>query len=339
VARGAGEPSADERRMMAEAVRAANAATARFQEEQRMQSTEHEDRRVEFDFEVDFSNGGGIQGQGFRLDIDGEDIEDDELAAYIVRDLRLLMVGEVRILNKRILRERHKRSAVTRAERAGDGIARIDLSHVVEDGMITCAGMPAPIVYDFLSRKEGRARHDPGTQFQIGAIELRSNTGTYVESPFHRFADGIDLSELPLERLAELDAVTVNVTGAPSRAVDRTHLLPYELAGKAVLIYTGWDRHWRTEAYQHDHPYLTADAAEHLLEQGALLVGIDSLSIDDTDDGARPVRTSLLASGLPICEHLTNLAALPTDGFRFSAVPAKVRRMGTFPVRAYATLG
>jgi kynurenine formamidase len=300
--------------------------------------TETDDRRVQFDFEVDFSNGGGIQGQGFRLDIDGEGIDDDALAAYIVRDLRLLMVGEVRILNKRIIRERHKRAAGAAAAASEDGRARIDLSHTVEDGMITYRGLPAPVVCDFLSREDSRAHYAPGTEFQIGRIDLCSNTGTYVDSPFHRYADGDDLSGLPLDRLADLDAVRIDVTGSEGRAIDRSILLPYDLAGKAVLVHTGWDRHWRTDAYFEGHPFLTAAAAEHLVEVGAALVGIDSLNIDDTDDGSRPVHSALLAAGIPICEHMTNLGALPVDGFRFSAVPVKVKGMGTFPVRAYAVV-
>ncbi len=165
-----------------------------------------------------------------------------------------------------------------------------------------------------------------------------SNTGTYVDSPFHRFADGDDLAALPLHRLAELEAVTVNVVGSAERAIGREHFLSDDLADKAVLVHTGWDRNWRTAAYVKDHPFLTADAARHLVDQKALLVGIDSLNIDDTSGGTRPVHTALLGAGIPICEHLTNLAALPTDGFRFSAVPVKVRGMGTFPVRAYATI-
>jgi arylformamidase len=298
-----------------------------------------DDRRVRFDFEVEFSNGGGLQGQDFRLDIDGEDIADEDLAAEIVRDLRLLMVGEVRILNKQIVRERHKRGAVAIGDsRAADGRARIDLSHTVEDGMITYRGLPAPIVCDFLSREASREHYAPGTEFQIGQITMCANTGTYVDSPYHRYADGDDLSALPLERLAELDAVTVNVAGSASRAIDRTHLAAYDVGGKALLLHTGWDRHWRTDAYFEGHPFLTERAAAHLAGEGALLVGIDSLNIDDTSAGDRPVHSTLLAAGIPICEHLTGLAALPAQGFRFSAVPVKVKRMGTFPVRAYATL-
>ncbi len=294
--------------------------------------------RVQFDFEIDFSNGGGIRGQGFRLDIDGDEIGDDDLAFAIVSDLRLLMVSEVRILNKQIIREPHKRSRIAGQARGADGRTRIDLSHVVEDGMVTYPGLPAPVIRDFLSRDRSRAQYAEGTEFQIGMIELCANTGTYLDSPFHRYAGGIDLADLPLERLADLDGVVIDVSGQAGRAIDRTQLLPYNVGGKAVLVRTGWDRHWGTEAYFHGHPFLTAAAAEHLVTEGATLAGIDSLNIDDTSSGERPAHSTLLASGIPVCEHLTNLAALPVDGFRFSAVPVKVRGMGTFPTRAYATI-
>lgn len=297
-----------------------------------------DDHRVQFDFEIGFSNGGGIQGQGFKLDIDDDDIPDGELADAIVRDLRLLMVSEVRIFNKQIIREPHKRSR-TRGQASGaDGQIRIDLSHVIEDGMITYPGLPAPVICDFLSREQSRAHYAPGTEFQIGMIELCSNTGTYLDSPFHRYPDGTDLTGLPLGRLADLDAILIDVSGQAGRAVDRPQLLPYDVGGKAVLICTGWDRHWGADAYFRGHPFLTAAAAEHLVAEGAALAGIDSLNIDNTSGGERPAHTALLAAGIPICEHLTNLAALPAGGFRFTAVPAKVRGMGTFPVRAYATM-
>jgi arylformamidase len=219
------------------------------------------------------------------------------------------------------------------AHRAGP----IDLSHTVEEGMITYRGLPAPVICDFLSREQSREHYAPGTEFQIGEIRMCSNTGTYVDSPFHRFPDGADLSELPLERLADLDAVKVDVPGATG-GIGADALSAYDVSGKAVLIHTGWDRHWRTDSYFEGNPFLTADAAAWLVERGAALVGIDSLNIDDTSGGERPVHSALLGAGIPICEHLTNLAAIPTPtGFRFSAVPVKVRGMGTFPVRAYAT--
>lgn len=203
--------------------------------------------------------------------------------------------------------------------------------------MITYRGLPAPVICDFLSREQSREHYAPGTEFQIGEIRMCSNTGTYVDSPFHRYRDGADLSELPLERLADLDAVKVDATGAAG-GIGPDALPARDVRGKAVLVQTGWDRHWRTDSYFEGHPFLTADAAAWLVERGAALVGIDSVNIDDTSGGDRPVHSALLGAGIPICEHLTNLAAIPvTTGFRFSAVPVKVKGMGTFPVRAYAT--
>jgi kynurenine formamidase len=218
-----------------------------------------------------------------------------------------------------------------------DGRVRLDLSHVVEDGMTTYRGLPVPVISDFLSREQSRGTYAPGTEFLIGRIDLCGNTGTYVDSPFHRYADGTDLAALPLQRLADLDGLTIDVTAAAERPVDRSWFLPHDVAGKAVLVHTGWDRNWRTDAYFEGHPFLTEDAARHLADNGAVLVGIDSLNIDDTSGGERPAHSTLLRAGIPICEHLTNLGGLPADGYRFSAVPVKVRGMGTFPVRAYAT--
>ena len=215
----------------------------------------------------------------------------------------------------------------------------IDVSHVIESGMITYRGLPAPLVCDFLSREQSRAHYAPGTEFHIGKVEMVANTGTYLDSPFHRYAQGKGVSELPLDRVANLDAVVVRVDSAQGRAVSRTSLEGRELRGKAVLVQTGWDAHWRTDRYFEGHPYLTADAADFLVRSGAALVGIDSLNIDDTADLARPVHSVLLAAGVPIVEHLRGLARLPDDGFRFFAVPVKVKGMGTFPVRAFGLAG
>ena len=230
------------------------------------------------------------------------------------------------------------RSTATGDQRAAstDDRVRIDLSHTVEDGMITYRGLPGPVISDFLSREQSRSHYAPGTEFHIGRIDMCANTGTYVDSPFHRYAHGSDLAGLPLDSLTDLDAVVVDVTGSEGRAVDRAHLLPYDMSGKAVLVHTGWDRHWRTDAYFEGHPFLTEDAARYLVSERVALVGIDSLNIDDTSDGNRPAHSTLLAAGIPICEHLANLGALPSHGFRFSAVPVKVKGMGSFPVRAYA---
>ena len=215
----------------------------------------------------------------------------------------------------------------------------IDVSHVVEDGLVTYPGLPAPIVCDYLSREASRAVYSGDTTFQIGKIEMVSNTGTYVDSPFHRHADGADLAALDLASLADLDGIVLDATAIQGRAIDASFLEGLDLAGKAVLIRTGWDRHWNTPDYFGGHPFLTGAAAARLRDAGARLVGIDSLNIDDTTDGTRPVHTILLGAGIPIAEHLCELAALPASGFRFHAVPVKVRGMGTFPVRAYAVVG
>jgi arylformamidase len=304
------------------------------------------DKRVSFDFEVDFSNGGGIQGQGFRLDIEGDAIADDALAAYIIRDLRLLMVGAVRILNKHIVEERHKRAAApdkpaaetTASESTAAGAGYVDLSHTIESGMITYKGLPAPLVCDHLSRVQSRTVYAPGTEFQIGRIEMVANTGTYIDTPYHRYADGYDLTKLPLERVSGIPGVVVRVSGSNERAIDWQTFAATAVGGKAVLVNTGWDRHWRTDQYFEGHPFLTEKAAQYLRDEGALLVGIDSLNIDTTSGGHRPVHSVLLAAGIPIVEHLTNLSALSTEGFRFFAVPPKIAAMGTFPVRAHALL-
>jgi arylformamidase len=211
----------------------------------------------------------------------------------------------------------------------------IDVSHVVENGMVTYKGLPTPLVCDFLSREASRKVYAPGTEFHIGRIDMVANTGTYLDAPFHRFADGIDLSELPLERLANLPGLVVRVDPAAGRAVTRAMFDGLDVRGKAVLVHTGWDAHWRTDQYFEGHSFLTADAAAYLAEAGAALVGIDSLNIDDTADMARPVHTALLGAGVPVAEHLTGLANLPDEDFRFFAVPVKVKGMGTFPVRAF----
>jgi kynurenine formamidase len=219
----------------------------------------------------------------------------------------------------------------------------IDLSHTVEHGLVTYRGLPAPILCDFLSREASRALYAPGTEFHIGKIEMVANTGTYVDSPFHRFANGRDLAELDLNRLADVEAIVIRCRPspdavAPARAIDVSAIadLGLDLSGKAVLFDTGWDRHFATDAYFTGHPFLTAAAASYLAAAGPAIVGIDSLNIDDTADGQRPAHTALLGADIPIVEHLTQLQKLPSHGARFFAVPVKVRAFGTFPVRAFA---
>jgi arylformamidase len=211
----------------------------------------------------------------------------------------------------------------------------IDLSHTVEHGLVTYKGLPAPIICDYLSREASQKLYAPGTEFQIGKIEMVANTGTYLDSPFHRYADGKDLSELELKKLANLPAIKVSSLNKP--AIDAS-CFPRgdDLAGKAVLVETAWSRHWNTPQYFEGHPFLTEDAAQFLADAGVALVGIDSYNIDDVQDLRRPVHSILLRREIPIVEHMTNLAVLPATGFRFFAVPVKVKGFGTFPVRAFA---
>ncbi len=215
----------------------------------------------------------------------------------------------------------------------------IDVSHVVEDGLTTYEGLPAPTICDYLSRREqSRSHYAPGTEFQIGKIEMVANTGTYVDAPFHRFDRGKDLSQLPLQSLAYLEGLVVRFPYRKTRGIDVDAVNGLDVTGRAILFNTGWSKHWRTEAYFHGHPYLTKETAEYLKTAGASLVGIDSYNIDDTDDLSRPVHTTLLGAEIPIVEHLTNLEKLPEFGFRFYAVPVKVKRFGSFPVRAFVRL-
>ena len=217
--------------------------------------------------------------------------------------------------------------------------AHVDLSHVIEDGMTTYPGLPGPHICDFWKREETGSNYDDGSTFQIGRIDMVANTGTYVDSPFHRYADGKDLSELPLASLAGLPGIVVRRPFENGLATDSADFEGLDVAGKAVLVHTGWDRHWRTETYGRDHPVRTAPAAEWLASNGVALVGIDSNNIDDSRRRIRPVHTILLAADIPICEHMTGLEKLPDSGFSFTATPPKVRGMGSFPVRAFATLG
>lgn len=211
----------------------------------------------------------------------------------------------------------------------------LDVSHTVQHGVVTYPGFPTPVICDWMSRAASRERYAPGTEFQIGRIDMIANTGTYVDSPFHRYENGTDLSELPLESVAELPCVVVHVDSSASRAIDVLPLSAAEVSGKAILFHTGWDRHYNTPAYGQGHPFVSARAAEWLAQSGAALVGIDSMNIDSTDTGERAVHSILLAREIPICEHMTGLAQVPERGGVFSAVPVKVKGMGTFPVRAY----
>ncbi len=212
----------------------------------------------------------------------------------------------------------------------------IDVCHTIHDGMITYKGLPPPVISDHLTRERSREFYAPGTEFHIGRIEMVANTGTYLDSPFHRYPQGVDLAGLSLDSLANLDGVVIRQNVDAPRAINASALADLELRGKAVLFHTGWDRRWRTEAYSDGmHPFLTADAADSLVAKGVALVGIDSYNIDDTGTGERPAHSILLANNIPIVEHLCGLGDLPDNRFRFFAVPVKVKNFGTFPVRAF----
>ena len=213
----------------------------------------------------------------------------------------------------------------------------VDLSHPISDGLVTYPGLPAPSITDHLSRPASRERYAPGYEFQIGRIDMVSNTGTYLDTPFHRFADGHDLTGLDLARVADVPGVVVEVSGQVAGA---DLLEGVDVGGRAVLFRTGWDSHWGTEGYgQPDHPFLGVDAAEALVAAGAAVVGIDSVNIDGTSSGERPIHTALLEAGIPIVEHLTGLDVLVGRPFRFFALPPAIEGLGTFIVRAIAVVG
>ncbi|WP_412538828.1 cyclase family protein [Longispora sp. K20-0274] len=295
--------------------------------------------RASFDADVTFLNGGGLQVQGFRLDIPGPTVAEADLVGLFVSHLGLLMVDQVRLSGVAVLAEPHRGSRGGPAATAsGEATRLVDLSHVIEAGMTTYPGLPGPEFTPFLTRADSRGHYAKGTEFAIDRIQMVGNTGTYLDSPFHRYEGGTDLAGLPLESVADLPVVVVRLTGAAERGVTARALAAVDVAGRAVLLHTGWDRHWRTPAYGDPAPYLAEDGARHLVEAGARLVGIDSVNIDATDRDTRPAHSILLGAGVPVLEHLTNLGELPVHGARLHAVPAPVRDFGTFPVRAYAVV-
>jgi arylformamidase len=217
-------------------------------------------------------------------------------------------------------------------------VVLVDLSHTIENGLVTYKGLPAPIICDYLSREDSRKRYAEGTEFQIGKIEMVANTGTYIDCPFHRFENGKDLSEVGLESFTDLEAILISVPFLETLEITEQHIMGHEVANRAVLFHTGWDINWNTERYYENHPYLTDGAAKYLRDNNVKLVGIDSHNIDSTLGNTRPVHTTLLAAEILIVEHLCNLYSLPKNGFTFSAIPPKFKGVGTFPVRAMAKL-
>jgi arylformamidase len=215
----------------------------------------------------------------------------------------------------------------------------IDLSHEIVDGMTTHPGIPPPAISSFLTHDASRERYAPGTTFEISRIDMVANTGTYLDTPAHRFPGRTDLAGLDLEQVVDLPGIVVDCRGRPEKAIGPDVFEGHELEGRAVLVHTGWDARWGTPAYLAGNPFLTEAAARMLVERGTALVGIDSLNVDSLNDKRRPAHTVILGAGIPLVEHLTGLAALPPNGWRFFSVPPRIRGMATFPVRAFALLG
>jgi kynurenine formamidase len=294
--------------------------------------------RACFDVDVTFANGGSLSATGFRVDLPSADADEAEIGRLFLASAGLLMAERVEVRNVEIVAEPHR--GTRGVPSAPAATARlVELSHVLRAGMITYPGLSAPVITPHLTREASRDRYAPGTEFAMDTITMLGNTSTYLDAPWHRFADGADLAGLPLERLADLPAVLVRIAGTPARAVDANLLAPLgDVRGCAVLLHTGDDARFGTPEYASDAAYLTRDGAAWLVEQGAALVGIDAINIDDGSDGTRPAHTLLLRAGIPVVEHLTGLAQLPPRGARFTAVPPRVAEFGTFPVRAFASV-
>jgi len=295
--------------------------------------------RAHFDFEIRFANGGGLTGEAFRLDVPSADITERELELLLVAHLGLTLVGTVSITGLRIVHEPHRGS---RGVDAASPSARrvIDLSHPIRAGLVTYPGLPAPTITPHLTRADSRGRYAPGTEFAMDIITMIGNTGTYLDSPFHRYDDGPDLAGLDLATMVGLRAEVFHLTDAEGRGIRPDTLADRDVRGAAVLLHTGWDRHFGAPEYGVGAPFLTGEAAQWLIDAGAVLVGIDSVNIDDTESGGeRPAHSLLLGAGIHVVEHLTNLGDLPARGARFTAAPPAVEGFGTFPVRAFAELG
>jgi arylformamidase len=300
--------------------------------------------RASFDAVVRFSNGGDLTARGFRVDVPSAEVDQAAIGALFVASLGLLMTSSVELSNVQIFAEAHKGTrggpsdtSVAAVPRAGRG-RLVELSHVIRAGMITVPGLPAPEITPHLTREASRAHYGPDTEFAIDRLTLVGNTGTYLDSPFHRYADGTDLSGIPLARTAGVPAVVVRVTGARERGIGVGALAALDVRGKAVLLHTGDDARFGTPAYAEDPHFLTRAAAEWLAARDPALVGIDAVNIDDTADGERPAHTLLLAAGIPVVEHLTGLGQLPPTGALFTAVPLRIEGFSTIPVRAFAEL-
>jgi arylformamidase len=302
--------------------------------------------RAHFDADIQFVNGGGMTASGFRLDLPADLDPAAAIPAVVgrlfVHHLGLALVGAVAITGLAIVEEQHRGSrgipqgAATNGDRPG---TLVDLSHTIRDGLVTYPGLPAPVIVPHLTRADSRGRYAPGTEFAMDTIRMLGNTGTYLDSPFHRYEGGTDLAGLELDTLVDQPAEVFHLAEASDRGIRATVFYDRDLAGRAVLLHTGWDRHFGTPSYATGAPFLDGEASAYLVDQGVTMVGIDSLNIDDTESGGeRPAHTLLLRAGIHVVEHLTNLGRLPATGAQVSAVPPRVEGLGTFPVRAYARL-
>ena len=296
--------------------------------------------RAHVDFDISFVNGGELSGSGFRLDLPSGDEDENEIAVLLIQHLGLALVDDVELRGLRIVEEPHRGSRGVDIHAPGDAVRIVDLSHRIRAGLITYPGLPAPVITPHLTREDSRAKYAPGTEFAMDVITMIGNTGTYLDSPFHRYAEGPDLAGLDLSTLVGLRAEVFHLSDGITpdrRGIRRETLVDRDVRGAAVLLHTGWDRHFGTAEYAAGAPFLTGEAAQWLIDAGAVLVGIDSLNIDDTESGGqRPAHSLLLAAGVHVVEHLTNLGELPPRGARFTAAPPAVEGFGTFPVRAFA---
>lgn len=298
--------------------------------------------RARFDATVSFTNGGGLQVQGFLVDVPSAEVTSAQVGELFLDSLGLLMAGDVELANLEIVEAPHKgtRGGPAAWGQASGGRAQyVELSHVIRDGMVTLPNLPGPVLGKQLTREASRELYAPGTEFEIGLITMVTNTGTYMDSPYHRYPDGHDLTGFSLDRTADLPAVVVRVEDSDRLGIDAAALATYDVAGKAVLLHTGDDARFGTPQYVENAHFLTRDGAEWLIANGAALIGIDAANIDDMTDGTRPAHTLLLGAGIAIVEHLTALSTVPPTGATFTATAPRIEGLGTFPVRAYAKLG
>jgi kynurenine formamidase len=300
--------------------------------------------RAHFNFEVSFANGGELRGTKFRLDLPSGDLDESAIGRLLVQHLGLTLADRVELRNLRIVEEQHRgsRGVVTDGEPGGGATRVVDLSHPIRAGLVTYPGLPAPEITPFLTREASRAKYAPGTEFAMDYITMVGNTGTYLDSPFHRYADGRDLAGLELATLVDLRAEVFHLEDAWSadrRGIRAETLADRDVRGAAVLVHTGWDRWFGRPEYGVGAPFLAAEGVQYLIDAGAVLVGIDSVNIDDAESGGeRPAHSMLLRACVHVVEHLTNLGALPARGARFTAAPPAVEGFGTFPVRAFALM-